>query len=998
MRKLWLLVPALWLLLAPSARADRIEDAAVSAFAEPAAVAAETSAPDSPVRVLAVYPTFLLAREGDTVRQLVKVELSSRAAGEAELRFEAADGRAASVLFALKSGRQAVAARAPALVEPGALYLRVLQAGRELARIEYLWRPPRRLTVYLSPTSHFDWGYTKTQPEVRDVWDNIFNTAIDFCRRTADGPADSRFHFTVDASYPLMLYLERFPEKEATIRELAQAGLWEVNAKLAHLLTSTTGEEVLARELYYTARVLEPRLGVHMPTAIQTDVPGLTWGNIDLYAGAGVKYLLLHPNHFYRGGAVVANLDFPHAYYWSSPSGARVLVWRSHEAYVECSFMTEGMSATAREFPRRLLQVLDHGRYPYDFLHLTHSGRTGANDNTPPSEQLLSSVREWNERFAFPRVIFSTPRTFFAALEAAGKLPSFSGDTPDWWAEGVLTNALETGISRRLHPLLADLELFASFASILDPAYAYPADGINQAVLGAYLFNEHTWGYSNPLDPANRLIFGYKAGEMKSASASASFLREEALAALSIHAGKRGDWLVLNPLGWTRSGPVRLPASSMFESPPAFRDETSGEVFHSQIDPPTGEIVLLVRDIPAFGYRHYEPVASPTRPVTPTPELRQMAAPGNRIVIENEFLRLTFDRFRGGLVSLRDLQRNLEVLDPQAQYALGQLISRHNGLLNEINLATAATVTSLRITDQGPVFTRVALDYRLPDDPLTAVRVTFTLYKGLPWTDLACTLDRYHNRPGASKYLAFPFAAPGAETTVEIPYARMRPGLDQLPGYAPFYAVSNWVQVRNPAFTAVWSPLEAPIIETGAIRMKAFFTNASSRDFPTPEPPARPHVYSEIMNNSQNTNYSYTQSGSASWTYRIALAGPEEPVNVAGRPGYELARPLLVRRLDQEGDPSAPSEGAWLKLAPEAARLVTLKRAEDGRGFILRVVETGGSSVTARLSFPGRALASASLTDVVERDLSALPVAAGAVDFDLPAFALRNIRVVLQPR
>ena len=77
--------------------------------------------------------------------------------------------------------------------------------------------------------------------------------------------------------------------------------------------------------------------------------------------------------------------------------------------------------------------------------------------------------------------------------------------------------------------------------------------------------------------------------------------------------------------------------------------------------------------------------------------------------------------------------------------------------------------------------------------------------------------------------------------------------------------------------------------------------------------------------------------------------------------------------------------------------LINLKRAEDGNGYILRFLNLSGKADTVRVSFPGRAMASAETVLANERPLSAgaapLTVTGGGFHLPMGPFALETVRV-----
>jgi alpha-mannosidase len=76
-------------------------------------------------------------------------------------------------------------------------------------------------------------------------------------------------------------------------------------------------------------------------------------------------------------------------------------------------------------------------------------------------------------------------------------------------------------------------------------------------------------------------------------------------------------------------------------------------------------------------------------------------------------------------------------------------------------------------------------------------------------------------------------------------------------------------------------------------------------------------------------------------------------------------------------------------------QLVTLKRAEDGRGLILRLLETVGIDADVAIT-PVRLgrIGSAAETNLVEEDLRPLPVEAHAVHAHIRPWGTATVRLI----
>ena len=148
-----------------------------------------------------------------------------------------------------------------------------------------------------------------------------------------------------------------------------------------------------------------------------------------------------------------------------------------------------------------------------------------------------------------------------------------------------------------------------------------------------------------------------------------------------------------------------------------------------------------------------------------------------------------------------------------------------------------------------------------------------------------------------------------------------------------------------------------------------------------PWTPDKPTIYSEIMNNFQNTNFPATQAGTQIFSYRITVVDNQSN---AARIGWELSGPTIP--------------DSWIKVSPDNAMITEFKKAEDGDGYIVRVYEAEGKAAKARLEFPLLQVSRAWLTDGVERVQSQIAVKNGAIELDLSPSEVKTIKVVLKKK
>ena len=180
--------------------------------------------------------------------------------------------------------------------------------------------------------------------------------------------------------------------------------------------------------------------------------------------------------------------------------------------------------------------------------------------------RLSHIARQWNERWAYPKLIVATNFMFFERLEqtAGCDLKVLRGDLPNTdYTVGALSSALETGINRVTHDVLTSAEKLAACATMVSD-YAYPTAVLNDAANCEMLFDEHTWGLSHPIGPARDANWNEKSGYAYRAAALAHDVLTKSTNRLADYVGVRDEGyhlVVFNPLAWARTDMVSCQGS-----------------------------------------------------------------------------------------------------------------------------------------------------------------------------------------------------------------------------------------------------------------------------------------------------------------------------------------------------------------------------------------------------------------------------------------------------
>jgi alpha-mannosidase len=92
-----------------------------------------------------------------------------------------------------------------------------------------------------------------------------------------------------------------------------------------------------------------------------------------------------------------------------------------------------------------------------------------------------------------------------------------------------------------------------------------------------------------------------------------------------------------------------------------------------------------------------------------------------------------------------------------------------------------------------------------------------------------------------------------------------------------------------------------------------------------------------------------------------------------------------------------PSQASFCRLDRPNVLLVTIKRAEDGHGLIVRLIETDGNQTTTTLTMPAVTMEKAWLTNPVEENQASLSCTEHEVTVPIKAFGIATVRLQTSP-
>jgi hypothetical protein len=878
----------------------------------------------------------------------------------------------------LKLGHNSIEFLVPAADEKREVPVTVVMADGAVLKGDLLLEPVVPREIWLLPHSHVDIGYSDPQPVVEKKHWGYYREAVDLAGKTAGYPEGSRFKWNTEQAWAVETFFRQAGEDDkAAFLDALREGSIDLQATLAGVLTGLCHPEELFH-LTAFARRLGAAAGAAVESAMVTDIPSQSWSIVPALALAGVKFLSSGPNYMPSlpdggdriGWALKAWGDKP--FYWVSPSGReRILFWMAGRGY--SWFHGLNMGSLAKASRPKIFEYMGElaGKgYPYSMVQVRY---TVGGDNGPPDPGLPDFVREWNERYASPRIVIATASEMFREFERryGQTLPVVRGDFTGYWEDGAASTAAETAAARTSAERLVQAE---ALWSILGKD-GFPAARSDEAWRQVVLFDEHTWGAADSVsdpDGANaRAQWDYKKAFADEAERMSKELFEEASRRSPAAAAPAGSEAVdvVNTSSWERTDLAVLPAN-LSRAGDRVEDAAGRAVPSQRLR--GGELAFLAESVPGFGAKRYF-----VKKGRPASHRGGAGTEGN--TLRSGAISAAVGPETGAVVSLRWGEGpGRELVDRSVQPGLA-----HYLYVPGTDPKTARTVSSAKVRpgEKGPL---VASLVAVSDAPGSKGLVReYRVVAGRPRLDVSVTIDKEKVRDKEGVHVAFPFAVPGGDARVDVGWGFVRPEADQIPGACrDFLCARTSVDVSNPEFGVTWTSVDAPLVEAGAItdetpgdgERRAWRRSLSPSNL----------LFSYAMNNYWHTNYKADQEGPVTLRYAIEPHRGSDPA-AAKRLGMEAMAPLVP----VPADPSSPAPGLPLSVAPGPFVSTSLRPTADGRAWILRLLNCSEGAAGLRLS--GEAF---DRGRVFLSDLDETPGAPVSGPVEVPGFGILTLRII----
>lgn len=646
-------------------------------------------------------------------------------------------------------------------------------------------------TVYIVPTSHYDFGFVDPPDKVRERAARHIDEVI----RMAE--TDPNFRWTIESVWQVNEWIKRqkpptsvLPKDEAKIArlmKLIKSGRIALSTAWGSMHTDFMGAEELNRICYDYAN-LKRTYGVESELAMMDDVPGHPTSIPSVLAGSGTKYLVTGANLFLKTATSLAPGKVP--FYWQSPDGSKVLTWISQSPR---GGYTEGMTDfyldpysldpytaktpydmfNPKAGAKTDLQKMEQGvtellnryngaGYKYDAVMAMY-----AHDFVEPTNvaNLEKAVKLWNSKHKEIQLKIATPPEFMRYIETkyAAQIPTFRGEWSGLWSEAKTQSPQISALARYAHDKAPASETLWS-AIAMTRNIPFPVGNESNIYDRMFTYDEHSgagntgWVQLNdrePLEEQNRQYVRFMSdarGELDNLFGQGLKLLAQPSRYDRIKIEKDANTLhllVYNGLSWKRSDVVKFKLPQENPRVSKIRRASDNKEIKFDIDE-AGNAIFVAKDIPSFGYATFEVETAIGINVSTLREDKGKAG------ISNSNFRVKM-REDGNIESIYDIRTNREIVNNRGELPFNSLLRTEGAAASNLPYPLPTEI----VVQKGEQMTRIVVRRARSAYPLT----TLTIYDDLDRAEIHNELDRDampfpggNNNWSDSYYFAFPFA------------------------------------------------------------------------------------------------------------------------------------------------------------------------------------------------------------------------------------------------
>ena len=792
--------------------------------------------------------------------------------------------------------------------------------------------------------SHIDMAWLWRLSHSREKASRTFSTVLHLMRQYPE------YRF-LHSSPQLYKYLSQdYPEIFERVKAKIQSGEWEITGGMwIEPDTNLTSGESLIRQIMFGKRYMRDTFGVETNLVWLPDVFGYSWALPQIIKRSGMKYFMttkISWSQFNR---------FPYdTFHWRGIDGSEILTHFMTTPENGSLFYT--YNGTLQPSEVKGLWDNYQSKDINDELLIAFGWGDGGGG---PTREMLESQRVLRDLPGFPTVQTGTTEPYFERLEArlTGKdVPVWDGELYLEYHRGTYTSqAYNKRANRKSEILLHDAEWLSSLADVVTGEDTYPKLDEAWELLLLNQFHDILPGSSI------RQVYEDSAVDYERIGVIGTRALDAARGRIACRVNTNANSLIaFNPLSWARADLVDLPDSDQSILLP------DGQTAPSQPVDIDGEArrLILVPDVPALGYAAYPLVKA------------EVNEPAIRVAtdhIETPYYDIRLNEC-GQITSLWDKANEREVLAQGARANVFQAFTDKPmnfdawdiDLYYQDKMQEVGDLIDARVEECGALRGVLRLTWRFYDSTITQ---RLTVYAHSPRIDFKTEVD-WHESQILLK-VAFPVDVRSTHATFDIQFGNIqRPThWNTSWDYARFEVVGHkWVDLSegNYGVSLLNDCKYGHDVKDNVIRL----TLIKSAVSPDAEADKGAHVFTYSL---------------------LPHAGTWASADTI-REGYALNMPPHTETIPANPDGDLQARYSFARAESDHVAVETVKRAENGDGWIVRVYETKGCRGKASIVF-GQPLRAANECDLMEVDENAATSVGDRLTFTIKPYEIKTFRV-----
>ena len=794
--------------------------------------------------------------------------------------------------------------------------------------------------------AHIDVAWLWTLGQVRHKARRSFSNVLSLMSQFPD------FYFT-QSQPQLYDYVRRDdPTLYEQIRQRVMEGRWELTGGMwVEADCNLSGPESLARQFLLGRSFFREQFGEGVDTPVMwlPDVFGYAWNLPQLIREAGLEYFFT----IKIGWNQYNTLPYD-SFWWQGLDGTKVLTHFSTSREVGANY---GATYNANASPSQALGTWTHFKQK-DEQHTLLMSYGYGDGGGGPTREMIENISHLQDFPGMPRIKPGRAIDFFRKMEAeAGdRLPTWNGELYLEYHRGTYTTQARNKLAnRRSEFLLHDAEFLAAYASLLDADYEYPRDAFRRAWQIVCLNQFHDIIPGSSITP----VYEESLAQYAEMQAEVGALRDAALQAIGRQTG--GDVLLVNPSSFPRKDLALWPGSL---------------AANEHLETPDGDVLLTQ---PTESGTWIDPGMLPPYCVTALRRTAGETGPGSSGLsvsvqhLENDLLRVEIDK-NGDICRIYDKSNGREVLPEGALANQFQAFEDRPmrwdawdiDIYYDDQMWLAEPAESIDVVDSGPLRASVRIARRILNS-----RFTQTLSLTLSSARLDIRTDIDWQEKHILLKAAFPVDVLAPTASYEIQWGHVQ---------RPTHRNTSWDWARFETCAQKWVDLSEG--DYGVSLLNDCKYGHDIRDNVMRISLLRAPVFPDPT----------ADRGEHTFTYSLLPhAGGVGAESM--REAYALNNPLIAAGTASGTD---GKEAVSLVQADSDNIIIeTVKAAEDGRGLIVRLYESGRrrGRVSLHTSFP---ISLAMRSNILEKDqapVEMLPDGHG-VRLDFRPFEIITLRLV----